>query len=89
MLLDIFSSCDVVHYFALFFMLLKVNNAIHFLKLHKMSTTSSNNATPGSDSVDSFDNNHVSHVERKKKYFITYVNACCKLFLKSCDEDST
>ena len=55
-----------------------------------MFTASFNDATPGLDSEDSFDNNHVSHVKRDFFFFfIAYANACCKLFLKSCDKDST
>ena len=35
-----------------------------------MSTTSCNDATPGSDSEDLFDNNHVSHVKREKIFLL-------------------
>ena len=35
--------------------------------MHRMSTTSFNDATPRSDSEDLFDNNHVAHVKREKK----------------------
>ena len=35
-----------------------------------MSTTSCNDATPGSDSEDLFDNNHVSHVKREKFFLL-------------------
>ena len=28
------------------------------------------------------------HMSKGKKKYIAYANACCKLFLKSCDKDS-
>ena len=43
--------------------------------MHRISSTSSNDATPGLDSEDSFDNNHVSHVKREKKLLLMLMHA--------------